>query len=110
MSMPMILIGGAAAFALLAPAALPPAVQSGEQIAQKRCASCHAIGLQARSPKVHAPTFDEIRLEYNAPYLEKKLADIAKRGHRSMPAIPISPKEAADIAAYVESLRPQGYP
>ena len=109
--MPMILIGGAAAaLVLLAPAANPPAVQSGEQIAQARCASCHAIGLKARSPKVHAPTFDEIRLEYNAPYREKKLADIAKRGHRGMPAIPISPKEAADIAAYVESLRPQGYP
>jgi mono/diheme cytochrome c family protein len=109
--MTLILIGGAAAaFVLLAPAAQPPAVQSGEKIAQARCASCHAIGLKARSPKVNAPTFDDIRLEYNAPYLEKKLADIAKRGHRGMPAIPISPQEASDIAAYVESLRPQGYP
>jgi mono/diheme cytochrome c family protein len=109
--MTLILIGGAAAaLVLLAPAAQPAAVQAGEKIAEARCASCHAIGLKARSPKVQAPTFDDIRLEYNAPYLEKKLADIAKRGHRSMPAIPISPQEAADIAAYVESLRPQGYP
>jgi mono/diheme cytochrome c family protein len=109
--MAMILIGGAAAaLVLLAPAANPPEVQKGEQIAQARCASCHAIGLKARSPKVHAPSFDEIRLEYNAPYLEKKLADIATRGHRSMPAIPISPAEASALAAYVESLRPQGYP
>ena len=107
--MGLILIG-AAALALLAPAAQPPDVQAGEQIASTRCAQCHAIGLKARSPKVHAPTFDEIRLEYNAPALEKKLNHIARHGHRSMKPLAISPREAKEIAAYVESLRPQGYP
>jgi mono/diheme cytochrome c family protein len=105
----MILIGGAA-LALLAPSALPPAAASGERIASARCASCHAIGLNSRSPKVHAPTFDEIRLEYNGPALERKLAKISKEGHRSMKPLAISSHEAADLAAYVESLRPQGYP
>ena len=107
--MSIILIGGAV-LALLAPSAQPPAVVSGAQIAKTRCATCHAIGLSAESPKPGAPTFDEIRLEYNAPSLERKLGHIAKHGHRSMKPLAISPHEAADIAAYVESLRPQGYP
>src|SRR4051812_31623440 len=50
--MSMILIGGAA-LALLAPSTLPPAVNSGAQIAEARCASCHAIGLKSDSPTVH---------------------------------------------------------
>jgi mono/diheme cytochrome c family protein len=107
--MSMILIGGAA-LALLAPSTQPPAVESGARIAEARCSSCHAIGLKARSPKVHAPTFDDIRLKYNGPSLEKKLALISKQGHRSMKPLAISPHEASDIAAYMESLRPQGYP
>ncbi|MFL5297925.1 MAG: c-type cytochrome [Phenylobacterium sp.] len=107
--MSMILIGGAA-LALLAPSAQPPQVASGARIAETRCAVCHAIGLKSESPKVGAPSFDEIRLEYNEPSLERKLLHIAKHGHRSMKPLAISPHEAADIAAYVESLRPQGYP
>jgi mono/diheme cytochrome c family protein len=107
--MGIILIGGAA-LALLAPAALPPDVQAGQSLAEARCAQCHAIGLKARSPKVHAPTFDEIRMEYNGPALEKKIVHLSKHGHRSMKPVALSAKEAHEIAAYVESLRPQGYP
>jgi mono/diheme cytochrome c family protein len=101
---------GAAALALLAPATRPPAVEAGAQIAQSRCASCHAIGLKARSPDVDAPTFDDIRLKYGPKSLEKKLAHISRHGHLSMKPLAISPNEAHELVAYVESLRPQGYP
>jgi mono/diheme cytochrome c family protein len=105
-----IILIGAAALALLAPSAQPPDVAAGQRIAEARCAQCHAIGLKARSPRPHAPTFDDIHLKYGAPSLEKKLNHIAKHGHRSMRPMAISPQDAKEIAAYVESLRPQGYP
>ncbi len=107
--MSMILIGGAV-MALLAPTPQPPGVDAGAQIAETRCAKCHAIGLKPRSPNVDAPTFDDIRMRYNAPSLEKKLLKIADHGHRSMKPLAISEAEAESIAAYIESLRPQGYP
>lgn len=87
------------------PAAKAPEIEAGARAA-RRCAACHAVGGETRSPNAGAPTFREIRLRYNALSLERELARIAEHGHFDMKPMSIQPSEAEALAAYIESLGP----
>jgi mono/diheme cytochrome c family protein len=94
----------AAGSALAAPAPLTRAVERGAEVAQGRCASCHAVALESRSPNRDAPLFRVLSRLYSARDLETKLANISENGHFEMPALSLREDEIEDVAAYIQSL------
>lgn len=114
--------GAAAAAAVLAahPAtslAEATAVSAGRMVAQRHCATCHAIA-DGRSPLPDAPPFARLRYRYGPG----GLAELLKRGmikdwpspleegsrqlHPRMPAFPLSVDEIAALTVYLETLDP----
>jgi mono/diheme cytochrome c family protein len=86
------------------PPPVEPAVERGAQLAQDRCASCHAVALENRSPRRDAPQFRVLSRLYSRQDLARKLDDIAANGHFEMPAVALREDEMQDIAAYMSTL------
>lgn len=80
------------------------AVARGVKTAQ-RCAMCHAVGPSGRSPSWFAPTFAGLASRKNAAELRQNLQHIASKGHHGLRPRQISQAEAADVAAYIASLK-----
>lgn len=107
------LLGVALATGLLAiPAAaqpsrapINPSAERGRQVAERVCASCHAITDKGDSPSAMAPPFRALRMRYNPISMERHIGDLATSGYYGMPRQQVSPAETADIAAYIETLR-----
>lgn len=74
----------------------------GERIATRWCASCHAVGAQPKT-RTEAASFAEIARipEFN----ERLLAFFLLDPHPKMPDMSLTRNEAADLAAYILSLR-----
>jgi mono/diheme cytochrome c family protein len=94
--------------AIAVPAAAAPQVaaivERGAEVAQGRCASCHAVAMEARSPNSEAPLFRVLSRLYSARDLETKLVAISEHGHFEMPALALREDEIEDVAAYIASL------
>jgi mono/diheme cytochrome c family protein len=75
----------------------------GEQLAQRWCASCHAVTADARQATDIPPPFTAIaqRPDFNAA----RLAYFLLNPHPIMPNMGLSRTEATDLAAYIASLR-----
>ncbi|MDE2486165.1 MAG: cytochrome c [Alphaproteobacteria bacterium] len=102
-------LAAAAGLAVLAAApaetsAPRPGVAHGARVAQRQCAGCHAVGSAGRSPNSGAPTFRDLSQRYSPLALEESLKRVSTQGHFEMRARSISSSEAADLAAYIESL------
>lgn len=82
-----------------------PAVTSGQQVAEAKCAGCHATGLSSESPRIKAPPFRALGRQFNAITWERALAEIAGDGHDEMPPLRLDAGEIRDLEAYVKSLR-----
>src|SRR5512141_183115 len=54
-------------------AAVDPAVDRGQSVAERRCAECHAIRPGRRSPDGDAPPFSVLRLRYNELSLTRRI-------------------------------------
>ncbi|WP_374470033.1 cytochrome c [Phenylobacterium sp.] len=80
------------------------AAERGAQFAWRACNGCHAVGPEGGARNGAAPAFRDLRLRFTSLQLERRLAEISRNGHYEMPPVFISREEAADIAAYVESL------
>jgi mono/diheme cytochrome c family protein len=76
---------------------------TGERIAARWCASCHAMGREQPNTRTEAATFAEVARipEFN----ERLLAFFLLDPHPKMPDISLTRAEAADLAAYIRSLR-----
>ncbi len=96
-------VGGVSAFAAAATRD-DPAVARGAEIAETRCARCHAVALEAHSPERHAPQFRVLSRVYSAKFLADELLDISENGHFEMPPVALREDEVSDIAAYIASL------
>lgn len=91
-----------------------PSVAAGRAIAQRHCASCHAIA-DGASPWKEAPPFAHLRYRYGAgglaELLEKGMIKDWPRpleeGHRMlhprMPAFPLEEDEVVALAAYLRT-------
>jgi len=77
--------------------------QHGEQLARRWCASCHVISPDQRGPVIEAPPFATIaqRSDFDAARLARFLLD----PHPKMPNMELSRAEAADLAAFIASLK-----
>ena len=106
-----IAVGVSLALAVLAGEALASgarrddvAFARGAQVAQARCANCHAIALETKSPEAHAPAFRVLSRLYDEDVLARKLAAFAEVGHFEMPPVALREEEIADVAAYIANL------
>ncbi len=93
-------------FALLASAAAsaaPADPQHGEAIARRWCAACHIVSDDQASGTDNVPTFAAIAAKpgIDAAHIARFLKD----PHPKMPDMQITRTEAADLAAYIASLR-----
>lgn len=96
----------AVALAVVRPAAGQEAgdVDDGLAYARDRCAMCHAVEPdEYLSPDTEAPAFDEMAdwPEMTGNYLRAWLIT----SHPTMPNLVVAPDDAADLAAYLLSLK-----
>lgn len=82
---------------------MSPSAERGQRLAERRCAGCHAVGLD-QSPAASGPRFSDLHLRYNALSLQKRFAEITEHGSGEMPPIHISRQDAEDLVAYFETL------
>lgn len=80
-----------------------PSIERGRAFAERRCAGCHAIGLDETSA-ASGPRFRDLRLRSNPLSLQRRFAEISAHGIGEMPPIEIRASDAEDLIAYFESL------
>lgn len=84
------------------------AMLRGQQLAQRNCSVCHAIGLRGAGPNKDAPPFREMHRRYPADTLEEAFRRGLLTKHPSMPEFRFLPQELMDLTAYLKSLRGGG--
>jgi len=78
--------------------------ERGRVLAQEFCARCHAISAaQERPGEADAPSFR--RLAANPRWTRAALIEMMTVPHVNMPPPVLTPDEAAEVAAYIQSLR-----
>ena len=75
---------------------------NGERLAQRWCSPCHVVTPAQSQASADAPTFAAIA---RAPgFSAEKLAYFLLDPHPKMPNMALTRTEAADLAAYIETL------
>ncbi len=77
----------------------------GEELLQKSCASCHAIGRTGDSPHKFAPAFRLLGQRYPIEALEEALGEGIMSGHPDMPEFTFDADDVGDIIAYLKSIQ-----
>jgi mono/diheme cytochrome c family protein len=77
---------------------------AGRAIAQDRCASCHAIDQQTKSPRPDAPPFRMLLQFQSADRLADNLIAGNRVGHDGMPAFDFNVIAADSLLAYLEAI------
>ena len=75
---------------------------NGKRLAQDRCAACHAVAPHTRSEVANAPPFEAIGRKYG--FDADRIAHAIAGPHPKMNFSP-GPAQAADVAAYIATLR-----
>lgn len=92
-----------AAVAIGGPAALAADANHGAELAKRWCSSCHLVDSGQKETSTDAPPFDAIA--HKSDFTPEKVAFFLLDPHPKMPNFPLSRLEAADLAAYIGSLR-----
>jgi mono/diheme cytochrome c family protein len=75
----------------------------GADLAKRWCAACHVVDSVQTRANADAPTFATIAR--GTDFSPEKVAFFLLDPHPKMPNFPLSRPEAADLAAYIGSLR-----
>lgn len=75
----------------------------GADLAKRWCAACHVVDSGQTQASADVPTFATIAR--GPDFTPEKVAFFLLDPHPKMPSFPLSRTEAADIAAYIGSLR-----
>jgi mono/diheme cytochrome c family protein len=75
----------------------------GEEIARRWCAECHVVVNDQRQVLTQAPPFSAIAR--NPAFDAYRLAFFLLEPHPKMPSMSLTRNEAADLAAYIASLK-----
>jgi mono/diheme cytochrome c family protein len=75
----------------------------GADLAKRWCAACHVVDEAQKQASTDAPPFAAIAAK--ADFTPEKIAFFLLDPHPKMPNFPLSRNEAADLAAYMGSLR-----
>ena len=92
-----------AAMTLSASQALAADADHGADIARRWCAACHLVEGTQKQAIADVPSFAMIAQKPD--FTQEKVAFFLLDPHPKMPNFPLSRSEAADIAAYIGSLR-----
>jgi mono/diheme cytochrome c family protein len=76
---------------------------NGAQLAKRWCATCHLVDSDQKQASADVPPFAAIARKPD--FTPEKVAFFLLDPHPKMPNFPLSRSEAADIAAYIGSLR-----
>jgi len=79
-------------------------VRQGQEVAEKNCAWCHAIGAEGASPNSQAPAFRAIHARHPILALRAPIARAIATPHDRMPKLPLSDGDVDRIIAYINSL------
>lgn len=79
-------------------------IERGQALAGQRCGACHALGPSGDSAQPMAPPFRVMSGRFSPIGLERRMAELDRRGHGEMPPVRLTADEARDIAAYIASL------
>jgi mono/diheme cytochrome c family protein len=91
------------AVGLTGSAAMAADADHGAQLAKRWCATCHLVDSDQKQASADVLPFATIARKPD--FSPEKLAFFLLDPHPKMPTFPLSRAEAADIAAYVASLR-----
>jgi cytochrome c len=80
-------------------------LKRGEQLVQKDCARCHAVGRTGESPRKDAPAFRTLGQRYPIESLEEALAEGIMSGHPDMPEFEFDADDVGAIIAYLKSIQ-----
>jgi mono/diheme cytochrome c family protein len=75
----------------------------GSDLAKRWCAACHVVNPDQKQASTDAPPFAAIASK--SDFSPEKIAFFLLDPHPKMPNFPLSRSEAADLAAYIGSLR-----
>jgi mono/diheme cytochrome c family protein len=92
-----------ASAAPLATAAMAADADHGAVLAQRWCAACHLVASEQKQAVADVPSFASIARR--SDFTPEKVAFFLLDPHPKMPNFPLSRIEAADIAAYIRSLK-----
>ena len=79
-------------------------VAAGKIIAQRECASCHAIDMVSSSKNSSAPPLREILAVNDADFVAYRLIDAMRLGHEQMPLFDFDVRSADALLAYIQSI------
>ncbi len=79
------------------------AVDAGRTLADRLCASCHAIGKTGPSKLAKAPPFRVIANRYSVWTLQEALAEGIVTGHAQMPEFVLNPDEINDLLSFMDT-------
>lgn len=75
----------------------------GATLAKRWCATCHVVDVDQKQASADVPPFAAIARKPD--FTPEKIAAFLIEPHPKMPNFPLSRSEAADIAAYIGTLR-----
>jgi mono/diheme cytochrome c family protein len=75
----------------------------GSDLAKRWCAACHVVNGDQKQASTDAPPF--VAIASKSDFIPEKIAFFLLDPHPKMPNFPLSRSEAADLAAYIGSLR-----
>jgi mono/diheme cytochrome c family protein len=102
-AMKQILILGIGATGLGASPVMAADAGHGADLAKRWCASCHLVESGQKQASADVPSFATIAAR--SDFSPEKVAYFLLDPHPKMPNFPLTRTEAADIAAYIGSLR-----
>ena len=76
---------------------------NGERLARRWCSPCHVVASDQRGPTGEAPPFATIAAKPD--FDAARLAFFLLEPHPKMPNMQLSRSEAADLAAYIATLK-----
>jgi mono/diheme cytochrome c family protein len=92
-----------AAVGLTGSAVMATDANHGAELAKRWCATCHLVDSAQKQASADVPPFATIARK--SDFTPEKVAFFLLDPHPKMPNFPLSRNEAADIAAYIGSLR-----
>ena len=79
-------------------------IAQGKALVEEKCARCHAIGLDDKSPHEGAPPFRDVVEIYPSENLAEALAEGIVSGHPDMPVFKFEPPQIEAFLGYLNSL------
>jgi cytochrome c len=79
-------------------------IAQGKALVEEKCARCHAIGRDDKSPHEKAPPFRDVVEIYPSENLAEALAEGIVSGHPDMPVFKFEPPQIEAFLGYLNSL------